>query len=333
MKKLPLLYLSLFILSFSLCQAQDTLVFIKGGRQVVKISYVGYAGEKIIYSIPPSDNEMYVSRDKVWYIKYANGSIYTIKQVVNAEDTAKLPIVNLAFNAGGSSPLGGYGSSFNNPYDNEWAGFARGGITANLTLNFRLGREGASFTFMCDLIHHPFDVAELLNENPYLMNEKTGYFLNAPVFHYNGLAAYNHYAFLGGFTKTWYNSSKRTYVGLRFLAGAFFFNFPKLSGTCITQVTNSSNQTINYDYNWNTNNQINSEGVMQFGLVFGEYLTKHWNLFESVDFLLGMEGSRFFIAGQVTDSNGNSIADFYPNFSSYLAMFNYTAGIAYTFGR
>jgi hypothetical protein len=81
MKK-TLLYFSIFIFSF--CKAQDTLVY-KGGQKVaVKVISVG---DRVIYSMPPNGAPQSVSQSKLAYIKYKDGTRYTIQEsVVNQED-------------------------------------------------------------------------------------------------------------------------------------------------------------------------------------------------------------------------------------------------------
>lgn len=252
----------------------------------------------------------------------------TNKMLMHQESNAslaKLPIVNLAFNAGYSDLIGGYGSTFNNPYDNEYCGFANGNITTNVTLNLRLGKRGWSFTFMGDYIRNTFNATGLLNE----YGDGVTY-LDA------GNHAYNHFAFLGGFTKTWYFTSKKQYIGLRLMAGEFYFNFPKLNGTCMAQLWNPATSQISYALlNWNINHQIITENIFQVGLTVGQYLSRSWNLFESCDLLFGTEedigGPPVYITSNSTSyivTGGDS-----PNPAPYLAMFNITAGLAYTFGK
>ena len=252
----------------------------------------------------------------------------------DGQDTAalhkNLPIVNLAFNIGYCDLIGGYGSTFNNPHDNEYCGFANGNVTTNLTLNLRLGRRGWSFTFMGDYIRNTFNATGLLNEYPgssFTYQGNTFTILN-----YNdaGNHAYNHFVFLAGFTKTWYYSSRKNYIGIRFLAGKFCFNFPELSGTCVAQV---DYKNLPYTaFNWSFNNQIITENVFQIGLTFGQYLLRNWNLFESCDFIFGTK-EYLVPLGQITDNTGNFLAPLGVNAAPYLAMFNFTACIAYTFGR
>jgi hypothetical protein len=321
MKK-PILYFLLFIFHFTFCKAQDTVFFKNGEKKIVKIISVDY---KIHYTDSIGNQYTYNNED-VKYIHYSDGAFFTGPVSPTPLEQEKLPFVNLAFNVGYSDLIGGYGSTFNDPYDNEYCGFANGSVTANLTLNLRLGLRGWSFTVMSDYIRNAFNANGLLNE-----------YGDGTVYSDAGNYTYNHFAFMGGFTKTWYASSKKSYFGIRFLAGIFCFNFPELSGTCESYVWNPNTQQDGFILcNWNIDHQIITETVYQIGFTFGQYLTRNWNLFESGDLLFGTEEDIGQPSIQITCPPNETLVGYgpgSPNPAPYLAMFNFTAGIAYTFGK
>jgi hypothetical protein len=74
MKKL-FIYFSLFIFSFSLCSAQDTIVLKNGSKMAVKIVSVG---DFVVFNQPPNQQDQRMDNSKIYYIKYADGSKYTI---------------------------------------------------------------------------------------------------------------------------------------------------------------------------------------------------------------------------------------------------------------
>jgi len=314
MKKLFFCFIiTIFFVTF--CKAQDTIVFKSGKRIVGKVTsvddFVNYTdslGKKKYHFVQSLD-----------YIHYATGEIY------KRPTLPKLPIVNLACNVGYSDLIGGYGSTFNNPYDNEYCGFANGNVTANLTLNLRMGRHGWSFTVMSDYIRNTFNATGLLNE-----------YGDGVIYPDAGNHTYDHFAVLGGFTKTWYYSSKKVYFGMRLMLGEFYFNFPKLNGTGMAESQNTiTKQDTLAACNWNINHQVITEGVFQFGITIGQYLTRNWNLFESCDLLFGTKediGNPMVYISNI-NSNEIPIEGSYPNPAPYLAMFNFTGGIAYTFEK
>lgn len=72
-----LLCSSFFILSSSFCFAQDTLVYRTGEKVAVKIISVG--GDVVMYTIPPGDQQKSVSKSALNYIRYQDGSRYSIQ--------------------------------------------------------------------------------------------------------------------------------------------------------------------------------------------------------------------------------------------------------------
>lgn len=313
----------IFSCSFSFCKGQDTIVFVDGGKIAAKVLSVEAKKVYFINSAGKYRSAAYASL--INYIHSSNGEINTIdhSKTLNS-DTAKLPVVNLAFNIGYSNLIGGYGSTFNYPYDNEYCGFANGNVTTNLTLNLRMGRTGWSFTFISDYIRNTFNATGLLNEYGY------GFINNA------GNHTYNHFAFLAGLTKTWYTPSKEGYFGIRFMAGEFYFNFPKLDGNCIVQVYNTNTQQYSVaSCNWIISHQIIAENIFQLGFTIGQYLNRDWNLFESCDLLFGTEEDIGGPTVQINTPNSNEIPPSRGtiNAAPYLAMINFTGGIAYTFGK
>jgi hypothetical protein len=77
MKKL-VIHFSLCLFSFALCKAQDTLVFKNGDKLGVKISVV--LNDAVEYTLPPDEKQFSISLAKLDYIKYKDGSKYSIQQ-------------------------------------------------------------------------------------------------------------------------------------------------------------------------------------------------------------------------------------------------------------
>jgi hypothetical protein len=77
MKKLRLLLPFYFLLSTFPCYAQDTLVYRTGEKVAVKVISVG--GDVVMYSIPPGDQQKSVSKSALNYIRYQDGSRYSIQ--------------------------------------------------------------------------------------------------------------------------------------------------------------------------------------------------------------------------------------------------------------
>jgi hypothetical protein len=69
------LYFSLFIFHFSLCFAQDTLVYKTGEKVAVKVFYVN--GDKVIYTFPPGKKQEIVKLSELDYLKYEDGNKYS----------------------------------------------------------------------------------------------------------------------------------------------------------------------------------------------------------------------------------------------------------------
>ncbi len=71
-----LLYFSLLVFHFSLCKAQDTLVYKTGEKVGVKV--ISINGGKVIYTLPPDEKQLSVNQAKLYYVKYKDGSRYSI---------------------------------------------------------------------------------------------------------------------------------------------------------------------------------------------------------------------------------------------------------------
>ncbi len=78
MKKL-LVCFSFLVFHFSFMQGQDTLVLIAGEKLPVKV--ISLEGPWVVYTIPQNDKQQSISQSKLEYIKYKDGSRYTISQM------------------------------------------------------------------------------------------------------------------------------------------------------------------------------------------------------------------------------------------------------------
>jgi hypothetical protein len=77
MKK-TLVYFSIFIFGLSVCEAQDTLVYKTGEKVAVRIDSVG--NKDIFYKAPTGSDQYKAGISQIYYIKYKDGTKYTIEQ-------------------------------------------------------------------------------------------------------------------------------------------------------------------------------------------------------------------------------------------------------------
>ncbi len=85
-----LLYFSLLVFHFSLCKAQDTLVYKTGEKVGVKV--ISINGGKVIYTLPPDEKQLSVNQAKLYYVKYKDGSRYSIVQSKSPSNKGALGI-------------------------------------------------------------------------------------------------------------------------------------------------------------------------------------------------------------------------------------------------
>lgn len=100
MKKI-LLALIFVGLPFLFINAQDTLIFKTGEKDIVKVDSL--IGPFVVYKIPPNRKQLSINLEKLNYIKYGNGKVYSnpfIKKTVSLKDTSSNMPININAGAG-----------------------------------------------------------------------------------------------------------------------------------------------------------------------------------------------------------------------------------------
>lgn len=136
---------SLFIFSFSLAKAQDTLVYKTGEKVAVKVISVDKLN--VYYTISPNESSVFVAKSQLEYVKYSNGLVYSIqkKAIIYKDDSLNInrTIGQLVFNLGiGYSPgfngdIGIFGPLF--PVSKNFHYYNCSSITPNMGIMFDYG--------------------------------------------------------------------------------------------------------------------------------------------------------------------------------------------------
>ena len=88
----------LVVFSFSLCIAQDTLVYKTGEKIAIKVYSTD--GNKIVYQKLQDDQKISVNASKIDYIKYADGSIFSPNRTSGVSTTRGMIDINAGIGLG-----------------------------------------------------------------------------------------------------------------------------------------------------------------------------------------------------------------------------------------
>lgn len=358
MKKL-LIYFLLFIFHFSLLHAQDTLVLRNGQKMAAHVLFIAYfsqpqdtsalrnqpapvtsIGYRIFYTIPPDTHKMSVRFSKVMYIKYKNGSIYTIHTPPRDSDKTHIKIEPYLIASGGFSrpwAFSGYGASSYYPeYDGYgYSGYASPGSGYSLSGGISIIR-GWSVTGMFSYIRNPFDASGIMNETV------ADFYLND-----NGIISidnvdaignyyYNNYSILAGINKDWL-WHKRVGLGIGMLFGRFITHTPALHGLATGYAMDGYNitQTPASDY-FNMNSEVQNNPVTELNFHINAFITHHIFIRVLMEFqLTGLTNGGGY---QIVDINsGNTVysgsyqGSGYSSSSFFVGLTDITIGVGYRF--
>lgn len=323
MKKL-LIYFSLLVLSSLLCQAQDTLVLRDGQKMVVKI--ISFTN-KVVYSVPPSDKEIAISQSKIEYIKYSDGTKFTIYHA--SESIHKEPYIVMSAGYVQPSTSSGFGASTYNPdpeYRYAYSGYANTGEDVSLTGGFKISNNGWELTGMVSYIRNGINATGVLNET------MADFYLAIPNV-YNLTAVGNYYysniPVLVGFTKNWGGNVVR--VGMHMLGGVLITHTPGMTGDFTTFPYTAGNYTVPYSFSLKSQTQANV--IFDMGFNLDITLSKQIFLRTGIDFeLSGLDNHGEYEIQNL--ANGNVTSGTYKgstnNPSSFLLrQINLSLGLGY----
>jgi hypothetical protein len=235
MKK-SLIYFSLFILHFSFCFAQDTLVLKTGQKISVKVISVV---NEVVYSLPPDNKPISMNSSKVSYIKYSDGTIYHTDSFTSREEEKnsfqKKITPYLVVSWGVCQPFFSYGgSSYTTDYEEfEYSGYASGGTIYSLTAGI-ITLHGWEVTFMYSDYKLGFNSTGFLTENAAISLNNRILNDGSPAEVENAYTknkySINNSGWLIGISKNW--GTPKLYYGLSMMAGQLITNLPALQGYC-----------------------------------------------------------------------------------------------------
>lgn len=359
MKKL-FIYFSLFIVHSSFAQTQDTIVLRNGQKMAVHVLFIGYFSEpqdtlvlrnqpanvtsigyRIFYRISPDTQKMSIRFSKVMYIKYKNGSIYTIHTEPRDRDKTRVKIEPyLVVSAGTSHPwtFSGYGANTynNNPEDGYgYSGYAYNGTDFSLSGGISIIR-GWSVIGMFSYIRNQFDASGIMDETV------ADFYLNGNgVISINNINAignyyYTNYSFLAGINKDW-AWHKKVGLGIGIMFGDFITRTPALHGLATGFAMDGYNitQTPASDY-FNMNSEKQTNGVTELNFHMNVFVTPHIFIRAQVEFqLTGITNGGGY---QIVDVNsGNTVYSGYYSGSDlnssgfFVGLTDATVGVGYRF--
>lgn len=333
MKKTLFCFL-LFSFNFSLLQAQDTLFLRNGQKMGVKVVSVT---DKVIYTVPPDDNPMYIKSSKVSYIKYKDGSIYTCKK----NDSVKIVKPYLLVSSGLSSPFGSYsGNSYNNqdpPEEYSYSGYASDGYTYGVTagLNTKWGWE---ITAMFNEYKHPMDAAGFIQENAAIF--MNGTYTSTP--NGDGIVTvnksstankyyYNNSSFLIGITKNW--GTPNVSLGISMMFGSLTSNLPDITSHVTYQIYNYPNTDTYQGY---LNTVSNQEHHFDFDMNLHINVKVWMHIFARAMFDVQFSSTNTGTGYELINYNGNVVQQgafgrFNEPTNLFIGTLNLTGGVGYEF--
>lgn len=273
MKKKVIPVLLFLLLQISFCRAQNDTIVLRNGQKIGAkvISVSGF----VIYSIPPSEKKLYFGRSKVNYIKYKDGSIYTIK---HNKDSIKLKTY-VAISGGASFPIfQGYGGHLynNDPEEGEYSGFANNGTAFAITAGLKI-YNGWELTGMLSYIRNSFDATGFMSETADMdiFNIQTLGFTTSDI-KAIGSYVYTNYSYLIGVTKSW--KDKLGGVGFSLMIGDFIEYEPALHGieeTSYSFYSNGITYNTNLGDEFNMNSETKKNLVLELNIHGDINITQH----------------------------------------------------------
>jgi hypothetical protein len=263
MKKF-ILYFSFFVLHSSLSWAQDTLFFINGDKKVVNVISVG--PEEVIYSVPPSDEQISIGRRHIDYIKYHDGYKFDNKYTSRVK-----PFFMVS--GGKSVPMPvfqGYGGNYFNtdPEEFGYSGFASDGTIYSVLGGIK-SKSGLGITGKFSVYQHGFDAQGFMTQLVYMYINNyaqiNGNSINIPKATATGTYHYNNYSGMIGIEKDWEATGFLAF-GLNFSGGELVTNMPAIQGIAEVQEYYSPTYYTNYYLN------INSEQMKSFIFEMGSHI-------------------------------------------------------------
>src|ERR1700677_1364811 len=223
--------------------------------------------DQVIYAGISDDRQQAIALSKINYIKYKDGSTYTVSNDVEGPvDIAKVEWTPYISVSGGLSiPIpGGYGGSSNTAYNSGdgYSGYAITGGLFSATAGLKI-YNGWEFTGMFSYIQNQFDATKVMTEtfeqfiDYYYYNDIQG--VNT-----TGNYHYTDYSYLLGVTKNW--ECRNGEFGISMMMGAFVNNIPAIQGTGIDDIYSSYNGSYSYENcNITLSSQTKSTFVFEFG--------------------------------------------------------------------
>lgn len=339
----------LFIFHSSFSQTLDSLFYKDGFKRAVKILYVG---KQITYTVPPDASQWQVSKDKINYIKYANGAIYSFDKPKTISDTKQddsdfIKDVHpyILVSAGACTPsLNGYGSNSYIIVDDATgnvtlndAGYAQNGHVFSLTAGVVL-YHGWEMSVMFNTIQNGLDVSGFMNYTAAMVigtrnpQSSAGSPTFMPISNVNasGTDYYNNYSILYGVSKNW--EGKELVFGISLMAGAFITNIPAMQGIATYNTYDQYDRIISStNYYLNTNSSAQTNFDFELSMHLDIKLSPHFFLRGLMEF----QNSSYNADGsyQLMDMNTGSIfkSGGYYGKSLDIAIFNFTGGLGYKF--
>lgn len=330
--KIRLIFLILLLPFFhtSFVSAQDTIVLRNGKKMDVKV--ISFAAGEITYSIPNDSNPRHIANSKINYIKYADGSRYTIGE----SDVPFRSKPYVLISAGLALPwaFSGYGAdSYNSDPDEGYgySGYAEKGYEFSATAGWQLSRSGWELTGMFSYIRNELDATGIVSEtiNNFHLGQNIIYVQNISAI---GNYAYSNFPIFAGFTKNWGKAT--VHAGISFLFGDFITYTPALHGIVTGQGAYGYNQNpVGYYFNMNSETQNNF--IFNMGMHLDNDITKHIFIRFLLEFQLsGLQNSGGY---QFADMNGNTVSsgtyngNSYASSSFFVGLTNLSIGLGYKF--
>lgn len=317
MKKLLLCFL-LFAFHFSLLHAQDTIALANGQKIAAKVMNITY---EVLYSVPPDTVRSFVNKDDVTYIRFKDGSLYTID---HSDTIGFKPTFYLV--ASGQFTIPAFNSYAYRDENNMYEGYALNSITYSVAGGVNLYR-GWGITGMYAYVPVNYYAS-------YYLNYASGIFNNAAFpndISIGGNYNFTNYGYMLGITKA--SDYKFGDLGFRIMAGYYITHIPAMQGTVSTTYGYNNPGTETYTLYSTAATQTNF--VSDFGVYGDIKIVKHILLHTSADVLV----SRMTVNGNYSladNATGQTISSgAYSNSGSpgyhRADLINIAAGLGYLF--